>query len=231
MDRPQLVAYWRNFFSDLLLGTFKKLFLFSMGGMGLAALAGWGLDAWYLEPTGWAPLWQWLVLGLALVWFLLFGVLHGVVASILVIMNKKLREAVNGLHDLLDVLVKGVFAQYPTLSKRVTKRELGEKFDQLGQKFLEDLKLKGGLFSFIKRGIFRIIIRGLKFFFLDDVMEEIQKKAGDEVTRADIESAVRRVGVEFMLETIYDSLLVLHIGNAVLLLLFFSLPFMFFWIF
>jgi len=231
MDRSQLIAYWRDFFSDLLIGTFKNLFLFSMAGVTVAALTAWGLDTWYIDPTGWALLWQWAVLALALGWLLIFGVFHGLVASILYILGKKLGEAVNGLHDLLDILVKGVFSNYPNLSKRVSKKEMGEKFDQLGHKFMEDLRIKGGPISFIKRGVFRVILAGLKFFFLDDVMEEIRKKPGEDVTRADIESAVRRVGVEFMLETIHDGLLLLHAANAVLLLLLFSFPFLFFWIF
>lgn len=225
MDRPQLIAYWRDFFSDLLLGTFKSLFLFSTGGLLLGALAGWGLDSWLLDPTGWNMLVQWLALILALGWFLLLGVFHGVLSSALFTVGKKLKEAVHGLHDLLDILVKGVFSHYPNLSKNVSKQELGEKFDQLGKKFLDDLKLKGGPISYMKGLIFRIILKGLKFFFLDDVMEEIKKKPGEEVTRADIESAVRRVGVEFLLSTIHDNIILLHIANAVVLLLLFSVPF------
>lgn len=113
MDRPQLVAYWRNFFSDLLVGTFKSLFLFSTAGLTLAALSGWGLDTWFLDPTGWNMAVQWLILILALVWLLPLGMFHGLVASALATVGKKLKEAVNGLHDLLDILVKGVFSHYP----------------------------------------------------------------------------------------------------------------------
>ncbi|MCF8720896.1 hypothetical protein [Nitrospina gracilis] len=225
MDRPQLVAYWRNFFSDLLVGTFKSLFLFSTAGLTLAALSGWGLDTWFLDPTGWNMAVQWLILILALVWLLPLGMFHGLVASALATVGKKLKEAVNGLHDLLDILVKGVFSHYPNLSKNISKQELGEKFDQIGHKFLEDLKLKGGPISYIKGLIFRIILKALKFFFLDDVMEEIKKKPGEEVTRADIESAVRRVGVEFLLSTIHDNIMILQVANAIVMLLLFGLPF------
>lgn len=225
MDRPQLVAYWRNFFSDLLVGTFKSLFLFSTAGLTLAALSGWGLDTWFLDPTDWNMAVQWLILILALSWLLPLGMFHGLVASALATVGKKLKEAVNGLHDLLDVLVKGVFSHYPNLSKNISKQELGEKFDQIGHKFLKDLKLKGGPISYIKGLIFRIILKALKFFFLDDVMEEIKKKPGEEVTRADIESAVRRVGVEFLLSTIHDNIMILQVANAIVLLLLFGVPF------
>ncbi|CCQ91277.1 membrane hypothetical protein [Nitrospina gracilis 3/211] len=225
MDRTQLVTYWRNFFSDLLVGTFKSLFLFATAGMFLAALAGWGLDTWFLDPTGLSMGLQWLILILALGWLLPLGMFHGLVASALATVGKKLKEAVNGLHDLLDILVKGVFSYYPNLSKNISKKELGEKFDQIGHKFMEDLKLKGGPISYIKGLIFRIILKALKFFFLDDMMEEISKKPGEEVTRADIESAVRRVGVEFLLSTIHDNIMILQAANAIVMLLLFSLPF------
>ncbi len=79
--------------------------------------------------------------------------------------------------------------------------------------------------------MFRVILKILKFLFLDDIVEEIRKKPGDEVTQADVESAVRRVGVEFMLSAIHDNILLLHIVNVVLLMLTFALPFSFFWMF
>ena len=78
--------------------------------------------------------------------------------------------------------------------------------------------------------IFGIILKVLKFIFLDDVVEELQKKKSDQLGKADIESAVRRVGVEFAVSAIKDNLIILHVLNIILLTLTFSVPFAIFWL-
>lgn len=231
MNKQELIIYWQKFFSDLLLGTFKSIFLFGTAGLFLGVTTTWIFNDFYIDPREWNAALEWLILILAALWLTLFGTVHGLVTSLLSIAGKKLKEAVNGMHDLLDILVKSVFSNFSKLSKTTPKEELAQKFDQAGQKFLEDLKLKGGLFNFIKGLVFKVILKILKFLFLDDIVEEIRKKPGDEVTQADAESAVRRVGVEFILSTIHDNILILHILNGVLLLLTFALPFSFFWFF
>jgi len=84
---------------------------------------------------------------------------------------------------------------------------------------------------FSLRLIFRVILKILRFLFLDDVVVELNKKPSDQLSRADIESAVRRVGVEFVVSTITDNILLLHILNGFLLALTFGLPFFLFWYF
>jgi len=231
MNKQELIVYWQKFFSDLLLGTFKSIFLFGMAGFSLGMMTTWIFDKFYIDPNEWNVALEWLILILALIWYALLGTIHGLGTSLLSIAGKKLKEAVNGMHDLLDILVKSVFSNFEKLNKTTPKEELAKKFDQAGQKFLEELKLKGGLFNFIKGLVFKVILKILKFLFLDDIVEEIRKKPGDEVTQADAESAVRRVGVEFLLSAIHDNILLLHILNGVLLMLTFALPFSFFWIF
>ena len=99
-------------------------------------------------------------------------------------MGKKLKEMVSGLHDLLDILVSGVLSNYPRFNKNIPKEELAAKFDQLGKKFLEDLKLKGGVINLLKGLVFRVILKALKFLFLDDVVEELNQKPNAELARS-----------------------------------------------
>jgi hypothetical protein len=231
MNKSQLIQYWQKFFADLLVGTFKNLFLFILLGIGAGFLATYSLNSFFITPTEWSGWLQWLVLLVALGWLEFMGVLHGLIACVLKILDKKLREMVTGLHDLLDLLVGGVLASYPKINKNIPRKELEQKFDQLGQKFLEELKLRGGPIAWIKSVTFRIILKVLKFLFLNDIMDELNKKNKEELTRADIESAVRRVGVEFLLSSIHDNVFLLHCANGILLLLTFGLPFFLFWIF
>ena len=67
--------------------------------------------------------------------------------------------------------------------------------------------------------------------FLDDIVEEIRKKNKDQVSRADIESAVRRVGVDFLLSPITDYIYILHGLNGLAVIGTLGLPFFLFWIF
>jgi len=229
-ERAGVLAYWKTFFTDLFLGTFLYLFLFTAAGTLLGLGSALTLDNVYLDSSGWNGWVQWLVLLLALIWFPALGVLHGLVSCTVFIAGKKLAEMLVGLHDLLDLLSKGVLASLPHLDKRTPRKQFEEKFETLGHQFLNDLKLKGGPVNWVKRLVFLGILKALKFFFLDDVLEEIRKKETEEVSRADIESAVRRVGVEMLLP-ITEYLLVLHGLNGVALALTFGLPFFLFWVF
>ena len=230
-DRAHVIRYWQKFFADLLLGTFLYLFLFSAGGVCLGLMATGLLNSGYIIPSGWSVWLDWLVFLVALGWQGLFGWAHGLIACTLWVAGKKLKEALLGLHDLLDILANGVVASYPNLDRQTPKKELEEKFEKLGHKFLEDLKLKGGPISFAKRMIFLVILKILKFFFINDFLEEIRKKNKDDLSRADIESAVRRVGVDILLSPLTDYLFILHGVNGVALLGTLGLPFFLFWIF
>lgn len=231
MDKKHIIIYWQDFFADLLVGTFKNLFLFAFAGFFLGVLTTYLLKEISVQPEGWQTWLEVSVLLTALAWYGTFGIVHGLTASLLRTVGKKLSEMVGGLHDLLDILVRGVLANYPKFNKHVPKKELADKFDQLGAKFLEDLKLKSGFFNLIKSLTFRVVLKALKFLFLDDVVVELNKKPSDQLSRADIESAVRRVGVEFVISTITDNILILQALNGFLLALTFGLPFFLLWYF
>lgn len=230
-ETSNVIAYWRKFFSDLFVGTFINLFIFITAGGVMGAFCTLILDNSWLDSSGWSGWLQWLVLVPSFGWFELWGLFHGLAACTVYIVQKKMGEIIIGLHDLLDILMKGVLAAYPNMDKRVPRKELEEKFETLGQQFLQELKLKGGPLSFIKRSIFQVMLKALKFFFLDDVMDEIKKKPGEEISRADLESAVRRVGVEIVLSPIADNLFLLHGANLLVMGMTLGLPFFLFWIF
>ena len=230
MDKPAVAAYWRNFFVDLLVGTFIKLFCFGAAGLLLGMCATAALKIAYIAPLEWSGWLTWIVIILAVCWYGALGTLHGLAASIIYVVSRKLSEMVIGLHDLFDILVSEALSNYTKFDNKVPKKELAERFDNVGKKFMDGLKLKKGLFSFMSRIIFGIILKVLKFIFLDDVVEELQKKKSDQLGKADIESAVRRVGVEFAVSAIKDNLIILHVLNIILLALTFSVPFAIFWL-
>ena len=99
--------------------------------------------------------------------------------------------------------------------------------DELRQK----LKQRGGLTGFLSGIMFGVILKTLRFFFLDDVVEELQKKDKEEITSVDIEHAVRRVGTEVRIAPITDNLFLLQIVNITLGMLLFALPFSLLWLF
>lgn len=225
MEKSNVITYWRKFFTDLLVGTFISLFLFGAAGFVLGAIGALVLDNYYIEPLEYRAWLDWLVTALAAGWLLALGVFHGTISSIISVTSKKLSEVVIGLHDLLDILVFEVVSKYTDFNKTIPKKELDKKFDEMGKKFLDDLKLKKGLFYFVTRIIFMTIVKALKFIFLDDVMEELNKKEKEHITRTDIESAVRRVGVEMAASTITDYLIILHVLNVILMAITFGIPF------
>ncbi len=230
-DRTQVIQYWQKFFADLLIGTFVYLFLFSVGGVALGLLASYWLNGGYINPEIESTWLNWLTFVIAFGWQSIFGWAHGLIACTLWVAGKKLKEGLIGLHDLLDILTTGVMASYPHLDKNIPKKELEEKFEKLGHKFMDDLKLKGGPINFTKRMIFLVILKVLKFFFINDFIDEIRKKDKDDLSRADIESAIRRVGVDILLSPLTDYLYILHGLNGAALLATVGLPFIFFWIF
>ena len=231
MEKPAVLAYWRKFFIDLLVGTFISLILFGGAGFTLGMTSTAILSLVYITPLEWSGWISWLVIILAGVWLGALGLIHGLASSIIFVVGKKLSEMVLGLHDLLDILVSEVMFSYIGSNEKIPKKELAAKFDNVGKKFMEDLNLKKGFFRFMSRIIFGVILKVLKFIFLDDVVEELNKKKSDQLGKADIESAVRRVGVEFVVSSIKDNLMILHVLNFILLMITFCVPFLTFWIF
>jgi len=231
MDKTQVLKYWQKFFADLLIGTFVNLFLFGVTGFAVGMIGTYSLKEVYLWETDWSAWLQWLVLVTALLWYGLWGLVHGIIASIIQTTRAKFQQMVGGLHDLLDILVSGVLSNYPKANKNIPKEELARKFDEIGKKFLDDLKLKGGPINWMKGLFFRVILKILKFIFLDDVMEELNKKGKDHLDRADIERAVRRAGVEFVVSTVPAQMLILQGLNVLVLTFTFGLPFFLFWYF
>ena len=108
--------------------------------------------------------------------------------------------------------------------------ELAQKYDQIGNELRQKLKQRGGLTGFISGIMFGVILKALRFFFLDDVVEELQKKDTEKITSADIEHAVRRVGTEVIIAPITDNLFLLQVFNITVGLLLFSLPFSLLWL-
>ncbi len=228
MTREQIIQYWRTFFTDLLLGTAKNLFRFCSLGfiLGLGVL--WFWDARFLEPAHWNIILEWTAFLLGVAWYGILGPVHGAIACFLFVAGKKLSQMFLGLHDLLDLFSKEVFKKTPKFGKNIPKDELEKTFDEIGKGFLESLKLKKGVFFLVVRLVYGLILKALKFIFLNDVLAELQKKPGEEVTPSDVESAVRRVSVEILASPIHDYFLLTQILNIVLIICSFGFPIGFF---
>jgi len=229
MEKPQIFQYWRKFFADLFLGSFKKIFLFSLAGLLIGLLTLLILKGVVLADLDWEGWQKTLVLISSLLWFCGFGVLHAWVFAIAQIMEKKFIEAVLGLHDLLDLFTREVIAKIPKFNKSTPREEMERQFDNIGKDFQNKLRLKG-ITGWVSNIIFWIILKALKILFLDSVAEELLKNPSDQITSSDIEHAVRRVGVEIILAPITDTLVLLQIANGILMLLIFSIPFVIFWL-
>jgi len=230
MEKEELILYWRKFFTDLFVGTFKRLFIFSFSGLGVAGLAFMIFD-WQTasaDPADWADWTSWILAG---GWFLFWGVLQSALSCAIYIVGRKFSEVSEGLHSLLDLLTRQVMEQFSKTNKVIPRPELEESFENFGRKFLESLKLKGGITPTIASVIFGFMIKALKFFFLDNVMEELSKKKSDEIKHSDIEHAVRRVSVDIAVSPIRDQLDFLQILNLILLLMLYSIPFGIAWLF
>ena len=223
MNKEEIVLFWSKFFTDLLLGTFIKLFLYGVVGFTLGLIGLLIINHFVIEELGWSAWIVWTVLFFSFGWYTGFGILHGLIASIIQTTSKKLSEALAGLHDLLDLLTHGVVEKIPRFRKNISRNQLEETFDGIGKNFLMQLKLKQGITAFLSRILFGTILKVIKFFFLDNVVDELAKKEGD-ITSSDIEHAVRRVGVEIITAPILEKFLYLQILNFVLFLLTLSIP-------
>ena len=176
-----------------------------------------------MEALEWRPWIVSTILILSFGWYTAFGTIFGLIASIVQTSSKKITEALAGLHDLLDLLTHGVVEKIPRLNKNIPRNQLEYTFDGIGKNFLEQLRLKKGVTAFLSRILFRTILKVIKFFFLDNVVEELSKKEGA-ITSSDIEHAVRRVGVEMVTAPILEKFIYLQIFNFILFLLSFFIP-------
>ena len=230
MNKQQVLDFWIGFFKDLLLGTFKNLFLFGIFGFFLGALATYIFDLQVLDTAEWNFWLEGTILILVGGVYLGLGVLHGWISCSLHLLGKKLREALSGLQELLDWLTREVIGRFPRFQKNISKHELAQKYDQIGNELRQKLKQRGGITGFSSGLLFAIILRALRFFFLDEVVEELHKKDKDEITSADIEHAVRRVGTEVMIAPITDTIFLFQIVNFFIGLILFALPFGLLWL-
>ena len=223
MSKEEIITYWRRFFTDLLVGTFKKLLLFGLTGFVLGLISLFIMDHFVMKELEWSTWIVSTVLVLSFGWYTGFGVLYGLIACIIQTSSKKITEALAGLHDLLDLLTHGVVEKIPRFSKNIPRNQLEDTFDGIGKNFLEQLRLKQGVTAFLSRLLFGTILKVIKFFFLDNVVEELSKKDSD-ITSSDIEHAVRRVGVEMITAPIIEKFLYLQILNFILFTLSFAVP-------
>jgi hypothetical protein len=229
MEKTQIFQFWRKFFADLFLGTFKKLFLFSLAGFAVGLMTLLAYKWVVLADLEWEAWVKTLILLSGILWYGGFRVLHAWIFAVAQIMGKKFIEAVHGLHDVLDLFTREVIARIPKFNKSTPREEIERQFDNIGKDFQNKLRLKG-ITGWISSIIFWIILKALKILFIDSVAEELLKNPSDQITSSDIEHAVRRVGVEIILAPITDTLVLLQIGNGILMLLTFSIPFVIFWL-
>ena len=223
MKKEEIISYWSNFFADLLVGTFIKLLLFGSIGFVLGLTGLFIMDHFVMEELEWSTWIVSTVLVLSFGWYTGFGVLYGLIACIIQTSSKKITEALAGLHDLLDLLTHGVVDKIPRFNKNIPRNQLEDTFDGIGKNFLEQLKLKRGVTAFLSRILFGAILKVIKFFFLDNVVEELSKKEAD-ITSSDIEHAVRRVGMEMVTAPILEKFIYLQIFNFILFTLSFAVP-------
>ena len=176
MDSPKILDYWISFFRDLLVGTLKKLFIFGFAGLGLGILSILNFDSKVLDVAEWNSWLETSIFILVSLWYLGIGVLHSLIACALHVMIQKLKEGLEGLQQLLDWLTREVIGRTPKLQKNIPRSEFEKKYDQVGNELKTKLKQKSGLTSFFSAILFGVILKALKFFFLDQVVEELQKK-------------------------------------------------------
>ena len=230
MSKPQILDYWLKFFQDLFLGTLKKLFIYCFFGLGIGVLSILTFDAKVLDIAEWNSWLESTIFILASLWYLGIGILHSLIACVLNVMIQKLKEGLEGLQQLLDWLTREVIGRIPKLQKNIPRSELEKKYDQVGNELKTKLKQKSGFTSFFSGILFGVILKVLKFFFLDQIVEELQKKESSQITSTDIEHAVRRVGTEVMISPITDNLFLVHAVNIALGILLFGMPFALLWL-
>ena len=127
MNKQQVLDFWIEFFKDLLVGTFKNLFLFGVAGFSLGALAIFVFDHKVLDVTEWSIWLEGALLILVGGGYLALGVFHSWIACSLHLLSKKMREALSGLQELLDWLTREVIGRFPKFQKNIPKHELAEK--------------------------------------------------------------------------------------------------------
>ena len=230
MDSPKILDYWISFFRDLVVGSLKKLFIFGFAGLGLGILSILNFDSKVLDVAEWNSWLETSIFILVSLWYLGIGVLHSLIACALHVMIQKLKEGLEGLQQLLDWLTREVIGRTPKLQKNIPRSEFEKKYDQVGNELKTKLKQKSGLTSFFSAILFGVILKALKFFFLDQVVEELQKKETSEITSTDIEHAIRRVGTEVMISPITDNLFLIHAVNMALGIILFGIPFGLLWL-
>ncbi len=230
MNKQQVLDFWINFFKDLLVGTFKNLFLFGISGFSIGAFATYSFDLKVLDTAEWNFWLERIILILAGAGYFSLGLMHSWISCGLHLLSRKMREALSGLQELLDWLTREVIGRFPKFQKNIPKHELAQKYDQIGSELRQRLKQRGGITGFSSSILFGVILKALRFFFLDEVMEELQKKDKEEITSTDIEHAVRRVGTEVMIAPITDSLFLLQVVNIIIGLFLFALPFSLLWL-
>jgi hypothetical protein len=230
MNKPELIQFWQKFFADLFLGTITNLFLFGLLGMGLGLTFLLIFKSQVLGSLDWQGWIEMILLILSFLWFGGWGVVSALLFSIIQTVRKKFTEAVGGLHDLLDLFTREVMKRIPRFSKTTPKAELDKQFDNIGNEFKEKLRLKKGVLGWVSSVVFGVVIKALKFFFLDDVVEELKKKPSGEITSSDMEHAVRRVSVDMILSPITDNLFIVQIVIGIIILLTFSMPFALLWV-
>ena len=233
MNKQDLVLYWQNFFSDLLVGTFRRVIFFSIQGITVGLLTAFIWKFFYgdsitKDSSSW---FQGTIFLIVFIWYGLFGVVHGLFASLISTIHHKFSEAIGGLHDLFDFLSRSVLNTVPKLNQTISKKEMEQRFIDFGKSFLRNLRLRKGVISWFVVLGFSCILKVFKILFLNNVADELSRKPGKEITASDIESAVRRVGVEAILNPVTDYLLLMHAVNLTLMLISFGIPYLFYWFF
>ena len=177
MNTSRILDYWLTFFRGLFLGTLKNFLLFGFTGFGLGILSTIGFDSQLLDTADWSEWLETLILLFASIWYLSLGILHGLISCALHVMIQKIREAIEGLQQLLDWITREVIDRIPKFQKNILRSELEEKYDQAGNELRRKLKQEGGLVGLFSGILFGVILKVLKFFFFDQVIEELKKKA------------------------------------------------------
>ena len=80
MNKQQVLDFWIGFFKDLLIGTFKNLFLFGLSGLSLGLLATYLFNLQVLDTTEWSGWLELIILMVVGISYLGLGVFHGWIA-------------------------------------------------------------------------------------------------------------------------------------------------------
>ena len=231
MNKQTLIAYWEKFFRDLFVGSLIRLICYTGFGccVGILSTFLFNLTSLnFLETSDWI---KWISFGLVFIWNISFGFLHSFFLATIQIITQKLSEVTLGLQALLDLLSKEVLTKIKTLNKSYQKEDAARIFSQMGDNFLKNLELRGGLQGLLGSLFFGFIIKVLRFLFLKEIADRLLSIPGTEAATSDIESAVRHVGINKILEPIGDNLALAQFANFIFFLLSFGFPFFVLWFF